>query len=152
LKQLSTISAVGRSLIEHKFSEPSSKAEEFAQKRFLSKLEVPDSKNQKQRADEAWRNWLESDRTLQLPPLLKPDWARAKLILAGILKDFHIGPVSFTNGSEFHPTNGFGSIESKLRRSKWTCTYDNFDLWYTTVMSHHGLKLAFRKRFASVGK
>jgi len=128
-----------------------SRAERFAIKRFYSKLEHPDSGRSEERRQVAWEDWLRLDNTLQANPgLYRPNWAQAKIWIAKCLKNFRLGPVSFSNGSEFTPTDGFNSVESKLSRSEWTCTSENFDLWLDTVYSTRALKMATRKRFASL--
>jgi hypothetical protein len=148
-----TISAVASTLIDFGNSDgcqvAETKAEEHAQARFKAKLEVPDLKHAKQRRKTCWEAWIEFDKELLPISIIGPNWAKAKQILQRILADFHIGPVSFTNGSEFVATKGFNSIESKLSRSTWTCTYDNFDLWCKTVYHHRALKVAMKKRYAS---
>lgn len=144
-----TTRAVGSLLIGKTFSkEEESRAEQLAQKRYLAKLEEPDNNSAKDlRRNNAWDLWLLSDTSLRDGHVvLGPHWAQAKLFIAEVLKDFRLGPVSFTNGSEFIATHGFNSIESKLKRSVWTCTFDNFSLWVGTVYQHRGLKFAMRKR------
>lgn len=143
-----TISAVGNVLCSAHLNSGVQGGEELAQKRFFSKLERPDSSKLSERRIAAWEEWLESDQSIEHTGLFRPNWARAKIFIASVLKDFSLGSVSFTNGSEFVPTRGRNSIESKLSRSEWTCTPDNLDLWCRTVYGHRGLKMAMRKRFA----
>lgn len=126
------------------------RAELFALDRFFAKLERPDSTRIDSRRKDAWVEWIDSDSQLQPVGMFKPNWALAKLFIADVLRDFTLGPVSFTNGSEFTATRGFNSIESKLKRSEWTCSYDNFDLWARTVYGHRALKVATRKRLAKL--
>lgn len=145
-----TISTVGRALLLEDFlkKEVSGRAERIAQKRFLAKLEPPDSTRRTERRNAAWQEWEESDKRLNPATILGPNWATARLLIHKILKDFKMGHISFTNGSEFTATKGLNSIESKLSRSEWTCTFGNFDLWCGIVYRHKGLKLAMRKRYA----
>lgn len=147
-----TIRTVASALLAHRFPEEtgktSSKAEEIAQKRFLAKLERPDSKLSNSRRINAWDEWIGSDKQLNPETILGPNWAAARLLIHEILKDFKMGPISFTTGSEFTATLGHNSVESRLRKSDWTCTYDNFDLWCDVVYQHHGLKQAMRRRYA----
>jgi hypothetical protein len=147
-----TIRAVGSFLCEYGFKEPTSRAEGFAQSRFHSKLELPNSTQSRRRKELAWSDWLQSDNELGLtkPHLWPTQWALARLFLHKALADFKLGSVEFSNGSEFVATRGFNSIESKLRRSEWTCTHDNFDLWCQTVYRHHGLKHAMKKRYTQL--
>lgn len=149
-----TITAVSNVLDSHNFDKGCSIPEEFAQARFLKKWERPDSSKHAERHIAAWHEWLESDQLLNWKVgkdrLLTPNWAKAKILLRRILTHFRLGPISFTNGSEFIATRGFNSIESKLSRSKWTCTYDNFDLWARTCYGHRALKMSVRKRFAKL--
>lgn len=144
-----TTNAVGNALCDFAFdfSESTSRAERFAAKRFQSKLEHPDSTKAAQRRNSCWEQWRSFDHNLSRTGLFRPNWAIARLLVWKILREFHLGPVSFTNGSEFEPTLGHNSIESKLSRSVWTCTPDNFDLWAQTVYSHRALKTAFRRRY-----
>jgi len=129
--------------------DPKSEAERLAQQRFSAKIEEPDKTKAANRREACWQSWIKSDQDLILPSILGPNWALAKQFLRKVLKNFSLAPVSFTNGSEFNPTLGWNSIESKLSRSGWTCTIENFDLWARTVYEHHGLKFAMRKRYAS---
>lgn len=127
-----------------------SAAEVFATMRATAKFERPSSKLNTMRRKDAWREWIEFD--LQLGPtgLYQPNWAIAKIWIAKILAGFRLGTVSFTNGSEFVPTFGENSIEAKLSKSVWTCTFDNFDFWASSCYKHRGLKMATRKRFAKL--
>jgi len=113
-------------------------------------MEYPNEEKEKSRREIAWTNWISFDNSLRDFVVLGPNWARAKMHIRHILRDFHLGSVEFTNGSEFMPTFGFNSIESKLEKSVWTCTHENFDLWADTVYRHRGLKFAMRKRFAQL--
>jgi len=143
----STINAVGKALLD--FDIKSDKKDlGFIFKRFKSKLELPVAAGDSTRREKAWVNWLSTDNSLPDFHLYPLSWASARLLIARVLKDFRLGPVAFSNGSEFTPTLGFNSIESKLGRSEWTCTADNFELWCETVYSHHGLKAALKKRYA----
>jgi len=142
-----TIRAVGNILCGFSFTKASTTAEEFAQRRFQSKLEVPNPKNTSGRREAAWINWIDSDSTLDFG-LLGPHWAEARLLIHRLLKNFRIGSVDFTTGSEFTPTLGRNSIESKLSVSDWTCTPENFELFAMTVYGHRALKFAYRKRYA----
>jgi len=144
----STINAVGTVLLKTKLDKACNQAEEFAQKRYYSKLERPDQSKEKIRRENAWLDWMADDEGLTAikHQLYSPQWAIAKLLLRKILKGFKLGPVSFTTGSEFVATRGRNSIESKLSVSEWTCTPENFDLWADTVYRHRGLKTALRRR------
>jgi len=144
----STISAVGNVLLGTKLDKACNEAEAFAQKRYAAKLERPDQSREKIRRENAWSDWLTDDQclatSLNLP--YGPKWAAAKFRLKQILQGFKLGPVSFTTGSEFIPTQGQNSIESKLCESEWTCTPDNFEAWCEMVHSHRALKTALRRR------
>jgi len=147
--------AVGKALVSYTFqTNGKSRPEEIAQKRFFEKMELPSNNLSDKRRREAAQVWKLSDEKLvtsyNLDRLLTPNWAKAKLFIAKVLKDFKLGPVSFSNGSEFTPTLGFNSIESKLSRSEWTCTLDNFDLWVKTLQGHHGLRFAMKRRYAKL--
>jgi len=124
-------------------------AENFAIERYLKKLERPDASKESIRRDACWDEWIAFDQTVGFKNLYKPNWVYARFLIHTWLKHFKLGPVSFTNGSEFEATEGWNSIESKLSRSSWTCTLDNFDLWALTAYHHRGLKMACKKRFAS---
>lgn len=146
-----TISTVGNVLLAHNFKDNCSRAEAFAQKRYFSKMERPDPNQNSERRKKAFENWLESDKGITpSTELFRPNWAIAKILIARTLKGFSLGPVSFTNGSEFTPTKGFNSIESKLSRSEWTCTPRNFGLWCDTAYRTRALKLAVRKKYAKL--
>lgn len=150
MRELGTINAVGNVLCDHIFEQYESQAEKFSQERFSAKLERPDSSHSIERRNDAWQEWIGSDSSLRPMGLYKPNWASARLIIARILSQFRLGSVSFTNGSEFIPTLGRNSIESKLSRSRWTCTADNFGMWVNTCYSHRGLKQAVRRRYAGL--
>jgi len=145
-----TIRAVGSELCNFSFSEAENKAETIAQKRYLSKLERPNSSQRLARRNSCWDSWVGRDNDLSFSRLYRPNWAIAKMIIAKVLNRFRLGSLEFTSGSEFVPTLGFNSIESKLSRSTWTCTEDNFELWLATVYANRSLKLATRRRFAKL--
>lgn len=146
----STIRAFQKILTTFKFGEPESFPEEFAIKRFLKKMEIPDAKENKRRKQECFQTWVDFDASLKLPSLLPGNWYKARLLIHQWCKDFRLAPVAFTNGSEASSTHGFNSIESKLMRSAWDCTISNFDLWALTAYETLAIKRAVRVRFSAV--
>lgn len=145
--QTSTISAFQKILSSFAFQPAESFGEDFAQKRYLKKMEVPDETRDATRKKQAWTNWISHDSQMVKPALLPGNWYKARLECHKALKSFHLGPLSFSNGSEFFATKGENSIEAKLSRSEWSCTPDNFDLWAITAYENRCLKIAVRKRF-----
>lgn len=148
----STIRAFQKILSTFTFQKSDSIPEEFAIKRFLKKMEVPDEEKSKLRAEACFNTWLDFDESLRLPRLLPGNWYKARLLIHHWCRDFRLDPIAFTNGSESSPTFGFNSIESKLMRSKWECSPECFDLWADTAYDHLALKRATRRRFSAVMK
>lgn len=148
-QNLSTIRAFQKILTTFKFIEPSSSPEDFAIKRFLKKMEIPDAKYAEKRKQECFRDWHIFDSSLRLPRLLPGNWYKARLLIHEECKSFRLSPVVFTNGSESTPTYGFNSVESKLMKSKWECTEECFELWAKTAYETLALKRAVRARFAA---
>lgn len=130
-----------------KFPEAKSFGEEFAQKRYWKKMEVPDESRAQVRKEATWSQWLEND-ARGVEPALKPsNWYKARLICHKALRGFRLGDLAFSNGSEFTATGGHGSIEAKLSRSDWSCTPNCWDLWAETAYEYRGLRHATRMRF-----
>lgn len=148
----STIRAFQKILSTFTFQKGESIPEEFAIKRFLKKMEIPDEEKSKLRAEACFKTWLDFDESLRLPRLLPGNWYKARLLIHKWCRDFRLDPVVFTNGSESAPTYGYNSIESKLMRSKWECSPECFDLWAETAYDHLALKRATRRRFSAVMK
>lgn len=147
----STIRAYRASLTGYRFQQPRSFAEDFAQKRFLKKMEVPDVSRESLRRANAWKRFIDIDG--ELPICLKHPpgvWYKARLLAHEALKQFRMAPLVITNGSEFTPTFGRNSVESKLKRSSWDCTRGNLDLFVDLVSRERGLRVALRKRFESL--
>jgi hypothetical protein len=148
----STIRAFQKILSTFTFQKGDSIPEEFAIKRFLKKMEIPDEEKSKLRAEACFNTWLDFDESLRLPRLLPGNWYKARLLIHHWCRDFRLDPVAFTNGSESAPTYGFNSIESKLMRSKWECSPECFDLWAEAAYDHLALKRSTRRRFSAVMK
>lgn len=145
----STIRAFQKILTTFKFDEPASFPEEFAIKRFLKKMELPDSSKAKLRREACFETWFNFDQSLTLPVLLPGNWYKARLLIHKWCEDFRLGPVEFTNGSETTSTRGRNSIESKLMRSKWECSPENWDLWARTAYETLAIKRSTRRRFSA---
>lgn len=143
----STISAVGNILVTYQFGSPKSKSEEFAQKRFLKKMELPNDELAASRKQRCFEDFINFDRGLPQPKLYRSNWYKARLLAHEAMQRFQLAEVVFTNGSEVNETFGFNSIESKLMRSIWSCTLDCFDLWAQTAFTNLAIKRCARKRF-----
>lgn len=147
----STIRAFRKILTTYTFSkEKVSFPEDFAIKRYLKKMEIPDAKAAKARKQKCFQAWVDFDTSLRLPRLLPGNWYKARLLIHQWCKSFRLAPVAFTNGTEASPTHGFNSIESKLMRSAWDCTPSNWDLWALTAYETLAIKRAVRARFSAV--
>lgn len=148
---LSTIRAFQNVLTSFKFEQNLGMfPEEFAVKRFLKKMEVPDEERSKERREACFTSYTDFDSSLRLPCLLPGNWYKARILIHDWCKRFHLDPVVITNGSESKPTRGFNSIESKLMRSAWECTPDCFDLWADLAYETLAIKRSTRTRFAAV--
>ena len=148
----STIRAFQKILTTYRFNEPGSFPEEFAVKRYLKKMEVPDAKNAATRKQKCFRDWADFDSSLKIPSLLPGNWYKARLAIHDWCRSFRLAPVVFTNGSEATSTHGFNSIESKLMRSKWDCSPDCFELWAETAYETLAIRRAVRARFSAFMK
>jgi len=151
-KDQNLLNRFGQTLLSHQFESSDDFVENLVVTRFKAKLERPDPSRVRLRRESAWARWKERDSSLleNEVKIKGPYWARARLLIHRALRGFKLGSLSFTNGSEFNSTSGFGSIESKLRRSRWTCTPDNFSAWFDLCWSNLCLKYAVRKRFAQL--
>lgn len=148
----STIRAFQKILTTYQFTEPGSFPEEFAVKRYLKKMEVPDAKNAAARKQKCFQDWADFDSSLKIPSLLPGNWYKARLAIHNWCKSFRLAPVVFTNGSEATSTRGFNSLESKLMRSRWDCSPDCFELWAETAYETLAIRRAVRARFSALMK
>lgn len=145
----STISAFQSVLTKFRFIEPVNFPEAFAQKRYLKKMERPDSAKKDLRRVECFDRWIQNDRSL--PPIVLPpkEWYEARLLIHKWVKEHwsrHVD-IDFPRGSEVTPTRGFNSIESRLLKSQWTCTPENIEAFAKLVYGHKALYRAFRHRY-----
>jgi len=116
--------------------------------KFSSKFQEPRRDTQASRRNAAWLKWISFDESLRPQDIMGPNWAKARLIVHEVLADFHLGPLTFTNGSSFEPLGNSLSLACKLK-ANWTITTDCFDLFAKYSYWHHGLKHSVKKRFAS---
>jgi len=130
-------------------AEAASFPEEFALKRYSKKMEVPDSTRDEARREACFNDYVSFDSALSLPRLLPGNWYKARVLVHHWMRSFRLSPVTFTSGSEAHPTHGLNSVESKLMRSKWDCTPDCWDLWARTAYGCSAIKRAARRRFSA---
>lgn len=148
---VSTIRAFQGTLSNFVFKDVSTFPEAFAVKRFLKKFQVPDRKIDSALKAKGWNDWISYDlnlRRIQPRDFMKfPPLYRARLEIHDLLRNFRYGDVDFPKGSEVSPTFGHNSIEARLCKSKWTCTYDNFTEFAKVVYNHVSLKRAFRQRY-----
>lgn len=142
----STISAFQKTCLTFKFPDPKTFGEAFAQRRYRKKLELPDDSRSTERREAAWSAWIAHDSNLELQFPLPGVWYRVRADLHRLLSDFRLGPVSFTNGSEFTPVLS-GSVQTKLEKSRWECTPQCFDLWAKLAYGHKALKRAVKMRW-----
>lgn len=149
MKHLSTISAFQKTLQKFAFAKPVTFSEEFAQKRFHKKFEVPCNESATARTEKCWSDWIHYDQSIQgfKSPLLFPELYRAR-VKNVVLHPVRYDTYDLPKGSEFVATMGQNSVESRLSRSVWTCTKDNFDDFAKFVYKHKAMKRAFRRRYA----
>lgn len=132
------------------FKEPINFPEEFAQKRFQKKMERPSADNVKLLHENAWADFINTDR--QLPDIHLPsrEWYQARSLLHSWIRgDRTRSPIDFPKGSSVIPTRGFNSIEFRLSGGPWTCTPENFNEFSRLVYNHKALKRAFRRRYTN---
>lgn len=151
--EISTISAFQQVCRTFQFrGEPASFSEDFARKRYLKKMQEPDPVIQKRLTDQAWSDWITFDE--QLPKISLPSsaWYRVRHKLHSMLASgkhfFRPSGVRFPKGSEFSPTRGHNSLESRLSASVWTCTHDNFDEFAKVAYAVHGLRKSAKVRYS----
>lgn len=124
--------------------------EEFAVKRYLKKFQIPDPSAATQRKQQCWDNWLDVDSQLsRVKPqafISFPVLYRARESLKQLAR-VRLNTCDLPRGSEFFPTRGQNSIESRLQRSLWSCTADNFGLFSDFVYGCKAMKRAFRQRY-----
>jgi len=127
-------------------SSDSARTASFAKSKLAAKFEEPRSDTSAQRRTDAWDRWINFDEGLQPRSILGPHWAKARLLVHELLGDFHLGELTFTNGSSFEPLGVYTSIACKLS-GVWTITADCFDLFARYSYWHRALRLAAKKRF-----
>lgn len=120
----------------------------FAKAKVAAKFEEPEDNACVKRKESAWSRWIAFDEALQIREILGPHWAKARLIVHEVLKDFHLGELTFTNGSSFIPLGDRLSLACKLE-DNWTITHDCFDLFAGLTYRHRALRHATKKRFIS---
>lgn len=145
--EISTIRAFQKTLTSFQFPDSKSFPEEFAIKRFLKKMEVPDASRAKERAQLCWETFLACDESL--PKVLKPTgkWYIVRERIHKMLANYSVGSFQMTNGSEFFPTRGQNSVESKLAGSVWSVTRGCRDLAISMIRDNHALTRAFKQRY-----
>lgn len=123
--------------------------EDFAIKRFFKKFQVPDKSVTLELRNRCISDYKARDSRLpeNRTTLYPKEWYQARSLIESWLETYRDGDFSFPQGSEFTPTHGLNSVESRLSRSDWTCTPDNFTAFAKTVYRHRALKVAAKKRF-----
>lgn len=148
--EVSTLCAYQKVLSKWVFETPNGFAEEFAQKRFHKKLEVPSNENRKALHANAWHDFISFDQTLPDIHLPSGEWYKARALLHSWVRgDRTRCPVDFPKGSSVIPTRGFNSVEFRLAGGPWTCTPENLDEFSRLVYNHKALKRAFRRRYTN---
>lgn len=151
MEDQSIIHAFQGILTDFSFEKPQSFPEEFAQKRYLKKMETPDESVSAIRAEQCWLNWIGHDASLpsnlELPP---SRWYIARKMVHKALEHFAIDEFTLPNGSEFTPTRGRESIQQRLSHSTWDCTRSNIDLFARLCYRTPALKKAVRERFKNL--
>lgn len=131
------------------FKEPTNLAEDFAQKRFLKKMEQPSDSHPKLLHENAWSQFREFDNKLPGIHLPSREWYEARALLHSWVRGDRLrSPIDFPKGSSVVPTNGFNSIEFRLAGGPWTCTPENLDEFSRLVYNHKALKRALRRRYS----
>lgn len=131
---------------------PTSFSEDFAMKRYLKKMQEPDDSHLQLLKDQCWSNWIEFDEQLPNQIVLPSSaWYRCRARLHRLLGNgkhfFQQQRIRLPKGSEFTPTRGRNSLESRLCRSEWTCTYTNFELFAKVCYSVYGLRKSAKIRY-----
>ena len=146
----STISAYQGVLSKFEFQKAQTASEDFAQKRFLKKMEVPDRARSAERRRACWLNYITKDSSLPHEIVLpSPEWykARTRCHQAFSGKRLLLNFSGFGPGSSYEPTRGQNSIEARLASNKWSCTPDAFEAFASMVYRTSALKKAFRRRY-----
>lgn len=125
-----------------------SRTAKFAFSKLAAKFEEPRGDTASRRRQNAWERWISFDEGLQTSWILGPHWAKARLIVHECLSDFHLGELTFTNGSSYVPLGTRTSIACKLS-DDWTITHECFGLFARYSYWHRALKHAVKKRFRS---
>lgn len=130
-------------------SKPGSFSEDFAQKRYLKKMQEPDLEVIDSLKQKCWDEFITFDRSLPLfLRLPRSHWYKARSLLHEWLRAYRLtDDIDFPRGSSCEPTRGRNSIAQYLSRNAWSCTSDNFDNFVEIVRSHKSLRRAFRRRY-----
>lgn len=116
------------------------------ERRLCEKFEEHDRSNAALRRTDAWQRWIDADDQLSISWPIGPSWAKARLFIHKVLSRFHIGDLTFTNGSSFDPLGPKTSVSCKLAGA-WTCTREVFDDFAELSYQHRALKYASKTRF-----
>jgi hypothetical protein len=145
----STIRAFQGVLTKFQFPEAVNFPEDFAIKRYLKKMEAPDSSKVDLLSEQCFEKWLINDESLPNVVLPMSHWYKARDLIFKWVSSYlpKSASIDFPKGSEFVPTLGQNSIEARLVASKWTCTHDNFPAFARLCYEHKALRRAVRRRF-----
>lgn len=145
----STTRAFQKVLSSFKFIEPTTFSEDFAQKRFLKKFQVPGDSDFDTLSQQCWEEYISNDESLPSLRRIPREWYVARADLHRSLRNLQLGEFSFPKGSEFYTTRGYNSLEARLCSSRWSCTYENFESFSKICYNHRALRVAARRRYSN---
>jgi len=134
--------------LHHHFDEYGDPVAKLVSKQASSKFEEPDGVRATERRESAWKRWIDVDGDIPNWVILGPNWAKARLLCHSYLANYHVGDLTFTNGSSFEPLRNATSVAAKLS-AKWTITEDCFDAFCRLTYRHRAIKSSAKKRFES---
>jgi len=124
-------------------------SERFAIERFHKKYQVPSDSSEEILHSNCLSEYLSFDSSLHTNRnfTYSKEMYLIRRDLHSALRTFKLGDYSFPQGSEFFPTKGLNSVESRLCRSTWSTSYNNFELYARTVYNDRALRRSAKKRY-----
>lgn len=124
-------------------------SERFAIERFHKKYQVPSDSSSDILHSNCLNEYVSFDNSLHKTRnfTYSKEMYLIRRDLHSALQLFGLGNYSFPQGSEFYPTKGLNSVESRLCRSTWSSSYNNFELYAQTVYNDRTLRRSAKKRY-----
>lgn len=119
---------------------------QFALRRFVKKFEIPESAHAAERKLKTFEQWREYDEGLRAVHLPLGEWYTSRLHIQKMMKNFRLGELTFTGGSQSEPLHGMQSIADKLLTHDWEVSPGCAELFVDLAVDDHALMKAAKIR------